>query len=169
MAKRLVKLESLEFVSKIVCKFPAFDNTSVGTREFLRRLGAAKLKNTNPKCEIKHEVLRDGSPAAIEFAFDDGTKHTLLTSGLTLNQITQRVNQKRVQIRLVEMYKLNPGDAEPLKALREHFKNVEAVLGFDKVLFEIPTGQGLTSVPIEQATAEEIKELNLEQHFREEV
>ena len=169
MAKQLVKLESLEFVSKIVCKFPAFDSTSVGTREFLRRLGAAKLKNTNPKCEIKHEVLRDGSPAAVEFAFDDGSKHTLLTSGLSLNQIAQRVNQRRGQIMLVEQYKINPGDAEQLKGLREYLKMLDGILGFDGVVFEIPTGKGMTSVPIEQATAEEIKQFDLEQRFREDV
>ena len=70
---------------------------------------------------------------------------------------------------LVEQYKINPGDAEQLKGLREYLKMLDGILGFDGVVFEIPTGKGMTSVPIEQATAEEIKQFDLEQRFREDV
>ena len=168
MAKRLVKLRSLEFVSKIVCKFPAFDGTSAGTREFLRRVGSTKLKETNRKCEIKHEVLHDGSAAHVEFAFDDGSKETLQTSGLSLNQITHRMNQRRGQIMVVDQYKQNPGAADEMKKIEEHYKTVNDILGFHGVLFEIPTGKGLTSIPIEKVPPEEVEKLDLVRRLYEE-
>jgi len=161
MAKRLVKLESLQYVAQIVCKYGPFDTSSIGTREFMRRASSKKIKETNRKCEISQEVLHDGSEPRIDFAFEDGSKHTLPSSNLSLNQITQRLNQKRGQIMLLEQYKLNPGRSKEMNEIEEHFKTVQDVMGFENVLFEIPTGQGLSSVPIESATAEEIESLNL--------
>eukprot|EP00750_Incisomonas_marina_P017693 INCI2350.1.p1 GENE.INCI2350.1~~INCI2350.1.p1 ORF type:complete len:173 (+),score=30.33 INCI2350.1:185-703(+) len=167
MAKQVVKLTSLQYVSRIVCRYGPFDTTSVGTREFARRTNSSKLKKTNRKCEVSSEVVHDGSDARVEFSFDDGSTHTLPSSNLSLNQIIQRMNQKRGQIMLLEQYKLNPGQAEEMKKIDEHFKQVEEVLGFNNVLFEIPTSQGMAGIPIEPATEEEIERLNLQQLLQE--
>ena len=165
MSKQVVKLQTLEFVKRIVCRFGAFDASSTGTREFLNRVTSKKLKETNRKCEIKHQILHDGSPTRVEFAFDDGSEHTLKSGGMSIRQITQRMNQKRGQIVLLEQLKLNPDKIDFMKEVEGHFKDLEETVGFDNVLFEVPYKRGLGSFNVEPVTDEEAEKYNLAERF----
>ena len=99
------------------------------------------------------------------FTFDDGSKHELTTGGLSLHQISQRLNQKRGMIDVLENWKNNPNRSKETEEIAAHFKNVEEKLGFGNVLWEIPTGKHLNDLPMEPATEEEISKYNLEERL----
>ena len=167
MAKKLIKLQSLQHISKIVGRYGAYDATTVGMKEFLRRIGTTKMRATNRKCEISRELLRTGShPPQIEFSFEDGTQHTLDCGGLSLNQITQRLKQKVGQIVLLEELKVNPKEQEYTKEVDDYFKELNEAMGFGGVIWEIPTRKGMGSIPIEDVTAEDVEEHDLATLFK---
>jgi hypothetical protein len=165
MSKNLIKLTSLEFVSKVVVKYHPLDGQSVGTREFLRRAGAAELRETNRKCEVVQKLLdRPGEPCSVDFTFSDGSERSLQSTGMSWLQITHRMNQKRGMLMVEEQYKQNPAEKETLKAISEHFKQLES-LGFDSVPFEIHTSKYMNGVEVHDVSDAEAVELGLLEEF----
>ncbi|KAL5493771.1 hypothetical protein EMCRGX_G014995 [Ephydatia muelleri] len=64
---------NLAKLSQIRVVFSSFDNRISSAREFLRRVSAHKMSESNPKCRVTTDIKDDLSNPFIEVTFSDGS------------------------------------------------------------------------------------------------
>lgn len=89
---------SLAQLKKVHVQFNAADVASTAVREFLSRLSSAKTRETNPKCETSVRLRIDEQPPVVAVEFLNGFKDVINCSGLSCQQIIQKVAQRTEEL-----------------------------------------------------------------------
>ena len=89
---------SLAHLKTVHVQFNALDSASTCVREFLSRVTAPKTLETNPKCEVSHKLRIDEQPPVVAVEFLNGFKDVINCSGLSCQQIIQKVAQRTEEL-----------------------------------------------------------------------
>ncbi|CAI8032328.1 39S ribosomal protein L53, mitochondrial [Geodia barretti] len=85
---------SLGKLASVRMIFSVFDSRSTSTREFMRRVTAARVRETNSKCDVTHEVRGDQTPPTVQVRFTDGSEFVLEGASHTALDIIAAINRK---------------------------------------------------------------------------
>ncbi|XP_032229269.1 uncharacterized protein LOC116612656 [Nematostella vectensis] len=85
---------TLKQVTKIHVSYCPFDPKTATIREFLRRVSAKNMLDTNNKCKITKEVRNDNSEPHLEITFADKDVLGLKTGNMKLMDMLSLFNQK---------------------------------------------------------------------------
>ena len=98
---------SLKQISRISIRFNPMTPKTASIKEFLQRCMAPKAAASNPDCVVKTKLsIKDIEPTvSVEFA--NGNKEVFYTRGLTAEQITKAIKDKRELLDAQELLKKN--------------------------------------------------------------
>ncbi|KAK7863735.1 hypothetical protein R5R35_011141 [Gryllus longicercus] len=88
-----LRLLNLKPVGRIAIKFDPFGSKASETRNFLFHITLPKVRETNPECVIKTEILSDRSDPNVEFKLRNGEKVIFKAGNLTTLELLQLYNK----------------------------------------------------------------------------
>lgn len=78
---------------RVIIKFDPFHSNVVSIREFLYNISSLRVRQTNPDCAVKTEVVCDRSDPAVELTLRDGKRVIIRTSHLTSLEVLQTMDK----------------------------------------------------------------------------
>ena len=81
----------LQNIKSVQVSFSPFDAKSKSAREFLRRVSATKVKETNRKAEIQCVVREDYGENKVDVVFRDGQSLNLVTCNMIVDEILEEI------------------------------------------------------------------------------
>ena len=82
----------LRNIKTVKVSFSPFDTKSKSAREFLRRVSARSVQETNKKAEIQCVVREDYGENRVDIEFSDGQSLNLITCDMIADEILEEIH-----------------------------------------------------------------------------
>lgn len=92
-ARRAAKNLQLRPFKRISVKFDPFHKNVTPIRDFLYQVSALRVRQTNPDCALKTEVVCDRSDPSIELTLLNGHRVVIRTDYLTNLEVLETMNK----------------------------------------------------------------------------
>ncbi|KAM7292559.1 39S ribosomal protein L53, mitochondrial [Ixodes scapularis] len=91
--RRAAKNLQLRPFKRITVKFDPFHKNVTPIRDFLHQVSALRVRQTNPDCVLKTDVVCDRSDPSIELTLLDGHRVIIRTDYLTNLEVLETMNK----------------------------------------------------------------------------